>query len=96
MSQFSGKQDFTGPLTTTDGKGVVLSRRQNKGVMQRRREEKRLEAEVRAESVKHNRTRRHRLGKCNPSEHLLQEIFSGTVKTEIKQIEDLLKPNGNV
>lgn len=48
MSQFSGKQDDSGPKNG----------RRNKGVMRMRREEKRMQAEVRNEDTPPERRRR--------------------------------------
>lgn len=76
MSRYGGKQDNSGPKTVRDHQGVVISARPNKGVVKRTRTQKREEAEVRAETVEHDRTRAHRLGRCDSAQHLLVEIFT--------------------
>jgi hypothetical protein len=54
MSRFSGRYGTSGPKAG----------RKNKGILSAMRVQKRLEAEERAENVLHDRTRKHRLGKC--------------------------------
>jgi hypothetical protein len=65
MSVFHGHQDATGPL---DG-------RRNKGVMARRRAEKREQAEARNAATPLERTRAWREG--TTEERLLMDLFGG-------------------
>lgn len=67
---------FTGP----QGTGAAVLHRATK----------KREAEERNALTPHERTRRHRLDKCDEGEHLLLEVFATRIDAEIESAERLI------